>query len=67
LGDRSLILWVIAISSLLIGALFDFFQAIANLVLSLIPNLLKLGCILSVAIVVAVVYESICEDIKRDE
>ncbi|MEI6429607.1 MAG: hypothetical protein WCO45_14675 [Pseudanabaena sp. ELA607] len=60
-------LWAIAILALLIGALFDFFQAIASLVFPIIPNLLRLGCILTIAVIVAVVYEGIRQDIKRDD
>ena len=62
-----MMLWAIAIVSLLIGVIFDFFQAIARLVFPLIPNLLKLGCILTIAVIVAVVYEGIRKDIKRDD
>ncbi len=62
-----LMLWAIAVTALLVGALFDFFQAILSLVLSLTPNLLKLGCILTVAVIIAVIYEGVREDIRRDD
>ena len=62
-----LMLWAIVIASLLIGVIFDFFQAIASLVFPLLPHLLKSGCILIVAVIVAVVYEGIREDVKRDD
>jgi hypothetical protein len=62
------ILWAIAIAALLLGALFDFFLAIASVVFSLTPHLLKLGCILTLAVIVAVTLEGFRdEDIKPDD
>lgn len=62
-----LMLWVIAIAALLLGALFDFFQAIYSIVLSLSPYLFKLGFILTIPVIVAVVYEANRQEMKPDD
>jgi len=62
-----LMAWAIAILALLIGALFDCFQEVANLILFITPHLLKLGCILGLGFIVAVIYEGIREDVRRDD
>ncbi len=62
-----LLFWGLGILALLIGVLCGFFEAFASVVFSLIPHLLKLGCILSVVIIVALVYEGIREEMKRDD